>query len=388
MAVDSAHARRVLEVLLGIPATEGNHVERLRNGDEIFPAMLAAIDGAQQTIDFTTFVYWTGDIARRVSTALCDRAREGVRVRVVLDAFGAREMDGELLEAMVDAGIEHLWFRPAAHALSDPGDIGHRTHRKVLVVDEEVGFTGGVGIAAEWEGDARDPSQWRDSHFRVRGPAVDGLRAAFIDDWIEADQVRLLDHRDRFPVQPAAGDQVVQVVRGEAEHGHSDIALLKHALLSLAEDRVRLTSAYFSPDPDLVERLCETAQRGVEVEVLMPGEHTDKRLPQVVGEIAYHLLLDAGVRIHRYARTMLHAKVLTVDGVISNVGSANANSRSFRHDAEIDLVVFDPALTSTLDADFDEDLRSAVAVQPGEWQTRGPMQRLQERAAGIIDGLV
>lgn len=388
MTVDSAHARRVLEGLLGIPATEGNRVERLRNGDEIFPAMLAAIDGAQRTIDFTTFVYWTGDIARRVSAALCAKAREGVRVRVVLDAFGARDMDGGLLEAMVDAGIQHLWFRPAKHALTDPSDIGHRTHRKVLVVDEEVAFTGGVGIAAEWEGDARDPSQWRDSHFRVRGPAVDGLRAAFVDDWIEADDVRLLDDHDRFPDQAAVGDQVAQVVRGEAEHGRSDIALLKHALLSIAEDRVRLTSAYFSPEPAFAARLCETARRGVRVEVLMPGEHTDKRLPQVVGEVAYEQLLDAGVRIHRYERTMLHAKVLTVDGVLSNVGSANANSRSFRHDAEIDLVVFDPALTATLDADFDDDLRSAVAVEHGEWERRGPLQRLQEGAAGVIEGMV
>lgn len=271
--VDGARARRVLEAALGIPATEGNAVERLRNGERIFPSMLAALRRARHSIDLTTFVYWQGDIARQVADVLCERARAGVRVRVVLDAFGAREMDGALLEAMRGAGVHILWFRPARQAITDPDDIGHRTHRKVLVVDEELAFTGGVGIAAEWEGDARDPSEWRDSHFRIRGPAVDGLRAAFLDDWLEADDQPLFDAADRFPDDVAAGDQVVQVVRGEAEHGHSDIALLKHVLLTLAQRRVRLTSGYFSPEEELVERLCETAARGVEIELLIhrPG---------------------------------------------------------------------------------------------------------------------
>jgi cardiolipin synthase A/B len=389
VAVDLFRARRVLEGLLGIPATEGNRIERLRNGDAIFPAMLTAIEEAEHTVDFATFIYWTGDVAERFATAMCQRANAGVRVRVILDSLGTRHMDETLLEQMETAGVHVHHFRPTANGdADDVKRIGHRTHRKVLVVDEAIAFTGGVGIAEEWEGDARDETEWRDSHFSVKGPAVDGLRAAFVDDWLEAEQWPITDHRDRFPEQPQRGSQTVQVVRGEAEHGWSDIAMLKHALLDLAEERVNITTAYFSPDPRLTEKLCITARRGVEVTVLMPGDHTDKRLPQVVGEMAYDDLMEAGVRIHRYERSMLHAKVLTVDGVLSNVGSANVNSRSLRHDEECDLVVFDPELTAVLDRDFADDLLVSSRVDPEEWADRGVVQRVQERVADAIDGFV
>jgi cardiolipin synthase A/B len=389
VAVDLGRARRVLEGLLGIPATEGNRVERLRNGDAIFPAMLAAIDGAEHTVDFATFIYWQGEVAERFGAALCQRAQAGVRVRVILDSLGTRHMDETLLERMEEAGVHVHQFRPTAEGdVDDLKRIGHRTHRKVLVVDEAIAFTGGVGIAAEWEGDARDETEWRDSHFSVTGPAVDGLRAAFVDDWLEAEQWPITDERDRFPAQPQEGSQTVQVVRGEAEHGWSDIAMLKHALLGLAEEQVNITTAYFSPDPRLADALCETARRGVQVTVLMPGDHTDKRLPQVVGEMAYDDLLDAGVRIFRYERSMLHAKVLTVDGVISNVGSANVNSRSLRHDEECDLVVFDPELTDLLDRDFASDLLVSRLVDTAEWADRGVVQRVQEKVVDAIDGFV
>lgn len=389
MTVAPDRARRVLEGLLGIPATEGNRVDRLRNGDAIFPAMLDAISAAEHTVDFATFVYWRGGIAHRFADAMCERAAAGVRVRVILDALGTRHMDEDLLEQMSAAGVHVHRFRPALDgAFEDLGNVGHRTHRKVLVIDEEVAFTGGVGIAEEWEGDARDGSEWRDSHFRVTGPAVDGLRAAFVDDWLEAEDWPITDARDRFPVQPQRGEHTVQVVRGEAEHGWSDIAMLKYALLDLAETNVNITTAYFSPDPRLTDKLCETARRGVAVQVLMPGGHTDKRLPQLVGELAYEQLLEAGVSIHRYERSMLHAKVLTVDGVLANVGSANLNSRSLRHDEECDLVVFDAEFTRKLDEDLAEDLRYSVPVDPGDWEDRGVVQRIQETVADAIDGMV
>jgi cardiolipin synthase len=389
VAIDSRRARRVLEGLLGIPATEGNLVERLRNGEQIFPAMLAAIEAAERTIDFTTFVYWTGDIAQQLGEALCHRARAGVRVRIILDAVGTRHMDQELLGRMGDAGVRCHRFRPADNGeVDDLVHVGHRTHRKVLVIDEKIAFTGGVGIAEEWEGDARDESEWRDSHFRITGPAVDGLRAAFVDDWLEADDFPLMDHHDTFPTQPQDGPHTVQIVRGESEHGWSDIAMLKHALLELAEEHINVTTAYFSPDPTLAGRLCEAAKRGVEVTVLMPGPHTDKRLPQLVGELAYGELLEAGVRIHRYERSMLHAKVMTVDGVLANIGSANVNSRSLQHDEELDLVVFDTEFTAQLDADFAEDLRHAREVDDDDWQDRGIVQRAQERVVDAIDGFV
>lgn len=389
MTVDPRRARRVLEGLLGIPATEGNQVTRLRNGDEIFPAMLEAIAAAERTVDFTTFVYWRGDIARRFAAVMCDRARSGVRVRVILDALGTRHMDAELLGQMEEAGVACLRFRPPdGGSFGELRRVGHRTHRKVLVVDETVAFTGGVGIAEEWEGDARGPDEWRDSHFRVTGPAVDGLRAAFVDDWLEADDFPLTDESDIFPEQPQDGPHTVQVVRGEAEHGYSDIAMLKHVLLGLAEQRVRITTAYFSPDERLVARLCATARRGVEVDVLVPGDRTDKRLAQLAGQLRYDELLEAGVRVWRYGPTMLHAKVLTVDGVLANVGSANLNSRSLRHDEELDLVVFDAGFTAQLDEDFERDRARAIRLTADDWEDRSTLQRVQEVATDALDDLV
>jgi cardiolipin synthase len=367
--------RRCLEGVLGIPATEGNRVETLRNGDEIFPALFEAIDGAEHTIDFLTFVYWEGEIGAELADHVCARAKAGVRVRILLDGYGARTIDRRLLDDMADSGCDVRWFRPL-HRLR-PREVNHRTHRKVLIVDEDVAFTGGVGIADVWTGDARNEDEWRDTHFRVRGPAVDGLRAAFLDNWAE-NTPELFDATDRFPAQPAVGDSVVQCVRSASETGWSDVDNLFRTLLQLARRRVRIATAYFVPDDELSRRLCEAVDRGVEVEVLVPGPHADKRVVQLAGEDRYEHLVDAGVVIWRYQPTMLHAKVMTVDGFVSNIGSANLNPRSVAWDEEVNLVALDPALTAELDRHFDQDLERAERVVAGQWERRTYLQRLGE----------
>ena len=374
--------RRALEGILGVPATEGNAVEVLRNGDEIFPAMLDAIESAENSIDLLTFVYWQGDIGRRFAEALADRARAGVRVRVLLDAWGAHPMDRSLVTSMEAAGVRVRWFRPFTRLQVHRAN--HRTHRKVLIVDESVGFTGGVGIADEWTGDARNQDEWRDTHFRIQGPAVDGLRAAFLDNWIETDDRLFESEVDRFPEQPQPGSTVVQSVRGASETGWSDISTLFLALLQLAEERVRIVTAYFVPDTQLNERLCAAAERGVAIEILLPGPHADKRFVQLAGESSYERLLECGVKIWNFQPSMLHAKIMTVDGVVANVGSANLNSRSTELDEEINLVAFDPELVGVLDAQFDDDLRRSEAIEPGRWEDRSLRQRVKERAAGLL----
>lgn len=203
--------RRRLERLIGIAATEGNALTALRNGDEIFPAMLAAIRSAEHTVDMMTFVYWKGDIAREFAQALADRARSGVRVRLLLDGFGSRLIEKDLLEEMERAGVQVAWFRKPL--LLSPFKQNHRCHRKVLVVDEQTAFTGGVGIAEEWCGNARNEHEWRDTHVEVRGPAVDGIAAAFAQNWAEGHH-ELFDVRDRFVPHRPQGGAVVQVVRG------------------------------------------------------------------------------------------------------------------------------------------------------------------------------
>jgi cardiolipin synthase A/B len=368
--------RRTLEGVIGVPATEGNLVDVLVNGDRIFPAMLEAIGEARRTIDLLTFVYWRGGIGTRFAEALSDKAGSGVRVRVLLDAWGASSIDPGLVSEMEDAGVRVRWFRPL-HRLQ-PTKVNHRTHRKVMIVDEETGFTGGVGIADEWSGDARSEDEWRDTHFRVRGPAVDGLRAAFLDNWLETDPEVFDASIDRFPDQPQPGGAVIQCVRGASEVGWSDISTLLLALLQLAKDRIRITTAYFVPDDELIGQLSAASDRGVKVEILLPGPHGDKRFVQLAGQAIYEQLLEHGVRIWHYQPTMLHAKIMTVDGLVANVGSANFNARSTELDEEINLVALDPDLVRQLDRQFDVDLERSEEIQPGRWEDRSVGRRVLE----------
>jgi cardiolipin synthase len=365
--------RRSLEGILGVPATEGNLVEVFRNGNEIFPAMLGAIADAEHTIDFLTFVYWRGRIGTAFAEALSERARSGVRVRVLLDAWGAHPIERELIHMMEDSGVRVRWFRPL-HRLALT-KANHRTHRKVMVVDEAIAFTGGVGIADEWNGDARNEHEWRDTHFRVRGPAVDGLRAAFLDNWIETDPEIFDPTVDRFPQQPQSGGTVIQCVRGASEAGASDLSTLLLTLLELAEERIRITTAFFVPDEGLTGRLCSASDRGVSVEILLPGPHGDKRFVQLAGQSVYEELLTHGIRILHFQPSMLHAKVMTVDRQVASIGSANFNARSIELDEEINLVALDRPLVRLLDDQFDEDLERSEEIDPSRWEERSLVRR-------------
>ncbi len=370
--------RRTLEGVIGTAATEGNRIEVLVNGDQIFPSMLETIASARHTIDFLTFVYWDGEIGTRFARELAARARAGVRVRVLLDGWGAHPMDKELIEQMEQAGVLVRWFRPITRFR--PGRVNHRTHRKVLIADESVAFTGGVGIADVWKGDARNEHEWRDTHFRIDGPAVDGLRAAFLADWAETDLELFDEGVDRFPEQGQQGQSIVQCVRSAAGPGQSDLALLFRTLLQLAEERLRIATAYFVPDDDLTRRLCAAADRGVEVQVLLPGPHADKRFVQLGAEATYDELLEHGVRIASFQPSMLHAKITTVDGLLATVGSANFNARSMSLDDEINVVVIDRKLVQQLDDQFDQDLARSIELSRDRWNRRPLMRRAVERA--------
>ncbi|MCZ9354984.1 phospholipase D-like domain-containing protein [Streptomyces mutabilis] len=373
--------RRRLERLIGIAATEGNALLALRNGDEIFPAMLDTIRSAEHTVDMMTFVYWKGAIAREFAHALAQRARDGVRVRLLLDGFGSRLIDKDLLEEMNRAGVQVAWFRKPLYL--SPLKQNHRCHRKVLVVDEQVAFTGGVGIAEEWCGDARNPREWRDTHVQVRGPAVDGIAAAFAQNWAECHD-ELFDDRDRFTGHRPQGDAVVQVVRGSASFGWQDMQTLIRVMIESAEERFRLATAYFSPDAYFVELLCAAARRGVEVEILLPGPHTDKRVCQLAGQHHYEALLACGVKLHQYQPTMMHTKVITVDRTAALVGSTNFNRRSLAHDEEVMLAVLDEEFTATLDAHFDADTAASRSMRAGRWRRRSLLQRTREYAVQPI----
>jgi len=373
--------RRTLEALLGIPASEGNALTLLKNGDQIFPAMLEAISEATETIDFLTFVYWKGDIAHEFAHALAERARNGVRVRVLIDAIGGRLIDSALMDHMSDCGVQVEGFRKpfSVAQLTSPLKQNHRTHRKVLICDERVGFTGGVGIAEEWCGDARDETEWRDTHVRVVGPAVDGLSASFAQNWAETGHP-LIDPQRRFPDHAATGSSVVQVARGSASVGWNDMATVFRVMIESATERLRMMTAYFVPDACFQQLLVEAVERGVQVDIMLPGPHADKRVCQLASESIYSTLVDGGVSIWAFQPSMLHAKVLTVDGVASVIGSANMNRRSMSHDEEVVLSVLDPAVTRRLEQDFDDELPRCVRVDPVRWQDRSMKQKAQEKA--------
>lgn len=367
--------RRCFEAALGVPFTQGNRIEPLVNGCRIFPAMIEAIDAAETSIDFLTFIYWQGDIAERFGAALAQRARAGVAVRVLLDAFGAHSMPQSVLDQLAEAGAEIAWFRPKARWRI--WQIDNRTHRKILIVDDRVGFTGGVGIASEWDGDARNPNEWRETHFRMTGPVIDGLRGAFLSNWIEAGQPGFEQRRSYAP-QPDAGKAATQVIRTSAAVNYSDIATLFRLVLTIARSRVRVATGYFVPDADTIALMRAAAERGVLVEVLMPGPHTDSRVATMAGEDTFAPLLAAGVRLYRFQPTMLHTKIVLLDDALVVIGSANFNHRSMGKDDEIAVAVVDDALVHELSDNYDHDLTRAERVDAQTWSRRGPWQRLRE----------
>lgn len=372
--------RRLLETTLGPAFTDGNQVELLQNGAEIFPAMLKAIRQSERRIEFLTFIYWTGSIAEEMVAALSERARAGVEVMILLDGIGARPMRQELVERMTSAGCRIVWFRPLPRWRAWQTD--NRTHRKVLVCDGKVAFTGGVGIAAEWEGDADGPEHWRDNHFRIRGPAVRGLRAAFYGDWMEATDT-LADALSELEDLHGDGSMSAQILLSQAAVGWNATARLQDTLTVIAEERLRIQTPYFTPGPTQTEGLLAARRRGVEIEIMIPGPYIDKRVAEFAGSEAIGTLLEAGVRIWRYQPTMLHSKTITVDGELASVGTANFNERSVFKDNEVCLNVLDGGFTARMDAVFDADREQSEPESPGDWRDRGPLRRMVEAVSKL-----
>lgn len=372
--------RSELEYAVGVPFTDGNSVEPLHNGVEIFPAMLDAIRASRRSIEFLTYIYWTGDIAEAFAAALAERARSGVRVRVLLDAYGSLPMDDALLDEMSESGVEVRKFRPLARLRLWRND--KRTHRKILVCDNRVGFTGGVGVGTPWEGDARGPDEWRDLHCRIVGPAIRGLRVAFKDNWNESGPWEW-----ELPVadELLPGDGVpVQVVRASASLGWTDMATLLRSLVSIARHSLRLVAPYFVPDPVLRDLMAGAAARGVDVRLLIPGRYHDSRLSQLAGNPDIDAALAAGVRVFLYQKTMLHMKLILVDDAVCCIGSANLNHRSEGKDEECSVVALCPDVARRLGQRFQRDCGDAEELDHMHWADRGRWLRLQERAARIL----
>lgn len=378
--VDSGFRRHALERMVGIPFTDGNRFVPHQNGDAIFGAMLDVIRNAKRSIDFLTFVYWQGEISDKIAEALAARAKDGLRVRVLLDAYGARKMQPQHEYLLKEAGCVVRWFRPLS--AWRVWRVDKRTHRKVLVVDEEIGMTGGVGIASEWEGDAASPDEWRDIHATVEGPCVRLLVAAFYDNWNEAGPGGF-DLPPPLPDDQEPGDAKVMVVASSATPGWTKSATVIRALVASARERIDLATAYFNPDPILVADLAAAAERGCRVRVVIPGPYCDEKLSLIAGRKTYGALLRAGVEIYRYQPTMTHQKLALVDDDLIGFGSANLNWRSMGKDEECNLVVLDRSANAALTKGFEEDVDASEAVELDAHERRGLFARLAEFFARI-----
>jgi cardiolipin synthase len=371
---------RIMSNLLGPAMVEGNRVTTLLNGDEIFPAMLAAIDSARHTITFETYIYWSGEVGARFAGALAGRARAGVRTHLLLDWLGAGKMDDAMLEMMETAGVEVVHYRPLRWYNLDR--VNNRTHRKLLIVDGRIGFTGGVGVADHWLGNAEDADHWRDSHFRIDGPVVSQLQAAFMDNWIES-RGELLDGEGYFPAIAPSGEHYAHAFRSSPGEGSASMRLMYLLAIASARSRIRIANAYFVPDGLVVEMLVEARRRGVEVEILVPGPILDAQIVRRASRGMWGPLLRAGVRIHEYQPTMYHTKIMVVDDLWVSVGSTNFDNRSFQLNDEANLNVLDPAFGAESARDFEADLARSRRVTLEEWLDRPLWEKVQERWAGL-----
>ncbi len=376
-----AEFRRSLNALLGPPMVGGNRIDTLLNGDEIFPAMLKAIRAAQRTITFETYIYWSGAIGKAFVDALIERAQAGVAVHVLLDWVGSIKMDDAMIDRMRKAGIEVERFHEPGWA--NWGKLNNRTHRKLLVTDGTVGFTGGVGIADLWQGNARNANEWRDNHFRVEGPVVAQMQSVFLDNWIRATG-KVLHGDAYFPDQKPAGDELAQMF-SSSPHGGSDSMHLMYLLaITAARKSIDLSNAYFVPDAMAIKALIDAARRGVKVRVLTPGAVIDSEIVRQASRETWGRLLEAGVQIAEYQPTMFHVKGLVVDGTFSSVGSTNFDSRSFRLNDEANLNVLSAVFGARQREVFEADWAKGRQFTLAQWQNRPWKERMAEKLSSLL----
>lgn len=372
---------RCMAHLLGPPLVDGNRITSLQNGDEIFPAMLKAISTAKKTITFETYIYWSGKVGEDFAAALIERSKAGVRVHVLLDWFGSAKLDVSVIKELQEAGVEVERYRPLRwHSLSR---MNSRTHRKILVIDGRIGFIGGVGIADEWSGHAQSPNHWRDSHFQLEGPAVLHLQAAFADNWMKT-QADVFNAAEYFPDLNPIGESRAQVFKSSPREGGDSARLMFLMSIAAARKRILIANSYFVPDSKTTAALVEACERGVQVEVIVPGHYIDTKVTRRASRSQWEPLLRAGVQIYEYQPTMYHCKVMVIDDSWVSVGSTNFDNRSFRLNDEANLNVIDVLFADEQAKIFYQDKQLSRQVSLDDWLQRPWHEKVIETAAGLL----
>jgi cardiolipin synthase len=370
----------LVSAMTAAPLRLGNRVQILSNGATL-ESMIDAIYEAKRTVDLSSYIFWPSEVADRFIEALVDRAQAGIDVNVVLDGYGSAKVDSDRLSRLERGGVNVAIFRPPSWF--NLKKLNNRMHRRILVIDGTVGFGGGVGIAEVWTGDAEDPEHWRETHLRIEGPAVVDLLGAFLENWVEATG-ELLTGAHIVDSNGFDDGVPVQVSKSTPIGGPTAATQLFFAAVTGAQRRLWLTTAYFAPDKAFEDALCEAARRGVDVRILVNGRHVDKEVARQAARHSYSRLLDAGVRIFEYERTMLHAKVLLVDERWANVGSANFDSRSFDLDLELFVTVLDERAVDELGAHFLKDLEASKEIGREAWNERPLRKRVYESATELV----
>ena len=375
-AVSDPQFRREMSVLLGPAIVGGNDVSALQNGQQIFPAMLRAIRSAQTSITFETFIYWSGETGETFSQALSERARAGVPVSVVIDWVGSIKMDQSLLNAMQAAGVQLHRYRPLNWY--NLGRMNNRSHRKLLVVDGRIGFTGGVGIADQWTGDGSDPEHWRDTHFQIEGPVVAQLQAAFNDNWVKTTG-QLLNGSRYFPALHEKGQFDAHVFVASPAGGSESMHLMYLLALAASRTTIDLAASYFVPDRLMIDALIAARSRGVRIRILLPGPHIDTLTVKIASRADWGQLLQVGAEIYIYQPTMLHTKLFIIDAEFVSVGSTNFDIRSIRLNDEASLNVYSRDFAAQMTIVFEADLLAAEAYSFAHWKRRPLREKLFEK---------
>jgi cardiolipin synthase A/B len=380
-AAEDTQFSRTMGALLGPGVLDGNRVDVLLNGDEIFPAMLQAIRSAKKTITFETYIYWSGSIGSEFANALAERARAGVNVHLLLDWLGSSKMDASQLALMEQAGVQiRKYHKPQWYRLDR---LNNRTHRKLLVVDGQIGFTGGVGIADEWTGHAQDPEHWRDSHYRVQGPVVAQMQAVFMDNWIKVSG-DVLHGVEYFPPLEPVGAGKAQAFSSSPSGGSESMRLMYLLPITAASHSIHLASPYFIPDALAIKALTDAAKRGVTIQVITVGRQTDSQTVRRAARARWGALLEAGVEIYEYQPTLYHCKLMIVDGLWVTVGSTNFDPRSFNLNDEANVNYYDADFAQRQIGIFQEDLEHSRQITLQEWKDRPLAEKFWEHAASLL----
>lgn len=371
---------RDLAMHMAAPWTEGNRLSLLKNGEEIFPAQFEAMRSAQHHIHIETFQFNEGDLTAETMRILEDRLAAGVEVRLILDFAGSALADFAALNELEEAGATVIrWRQPSWYQLSR---LNHRTHRKLVIIDGQVGFIGGANMTDNWLGSPENGA-YRDNHFRVEGPVVDHLQQAFMDNLVAATGQPLFGE-PYFGVAAPAGGLKAQIVISTPREGRHRVRKMKLMAIAAAREHIRLGTAYFYPDGALIDALIDARERGVEVDLLVPGQTIDKPFVRLASKSHWKGLLEAGVRIHEYEQSMFHAKLTIIDDQFVSIGSTNLDNRSFRINDEANLNVLDQDFAEMMIEVFEQDLEHTRLYDLGRWQTR----RRIDRFRGLVGRLL